>query len=134
MPSNRREEINMAKNNPKKELKKHLRELAKQVKENNKGVKRITKDLKNNTKAMKAAKGDNKVEKDGVKASCDLYYPPDYLDRQSLATVFAEQAKDIGIEVKLVGADWDTIYANMYSSAALMQQTSPDPYKSIYQQ
>ena len=78
--------------------------------------------------------GDGIVEKDGVKASFDLYYPPDYLDRQSLSTVFAEQAKEIGIEVKLVGADWDTIYKNMYSSAALMQQTSPDPYKSIYQQ
>ena len=78
--------------------------------------------------------GDGIVEKDGVKASFDLYYPPDYLDRQSLSTVFAEQAKDIGIEVNLKGADWDTIYANMYSSAALMQQTSPDPYKSIYQQ
>jgi peptide/nickel transport system substrate-binding protein len=78
--------------------------------------------------------GDGIVEKDGLKASFDLYYPPDYLDRQSLSTVFAEQAKDIGIEVKLVGADWDTIYTNMYSSAALMQQTSPDPYKSIYQQ
>ncbi|WP_296789968.1 ABC transporter substrate-binding protein [uncultured Methanobrevibacter sp.] len=78
--------------------------------------------------------GDGIVEKDGVKASFDLYYPPDYLDRQSLSTVFAEQAKEIGIEVKLVGADWDKIYQNMYSSAALMQQTSPDPYKSIYQQ
>ena len=78
--------------------------------------------------------GDGIVEKNGTKASFDLYYPPDYLDRQSLATVFAEQAKEIGIEVNLVGADWDTIYANMYSSAALVQQTSPDPYKSIYQQ
>ena len=78
--------------------------------------------------------GDGIVEKDGVKASFDLYYPPDYLDRQSLSTVFAEQAKGIGIEVNLKGADWDTIYANMYSSGALMQQTSPDPYKSIYQQ
>jgi len=78
--------------------------------------------------------GDGIVEKNGTKASFSLYYPPDYLDRQSLSTVFAEQAKQIGIEVKLVGADWDTIYANMYSSAALMQQTSPDPYKSIYQQ
>ncbi|MBO7159304.1 MAG: ABC transporter substrate-binding protein, partial [Methanobrevibacter sp.] len=78
--------------------------------------------------------GDGIVEKDGVKASFDLYYPPDYLDRQSLATVFAEQAKDLGIEVNLQGADWDTIYLNMYSSAAVMQQTSPDPYKSIYQQ
>ena len=78
--------------------------------------------------------GDGIVEKNGVKASFDLYYPPDYLDRQSLSTVFAEQAKEIGIEVNLKGADWDTIYQNMYSSAALMQQTSPDPYKSIYQQ
>ncbi len=78
--------------------------------------------------------GDGIVEKNGTKASFDLYYPPDYLDRQSLSTVFSEQAKDIGIEVNLKGADWDTIYANMYSSAALMQQTSPDPYKSIYQQ
>lgn len=78
--------------------------------------------------------GDGIVEKNGVKASFDLYYPPDYLDRQSLSTVFAEQAKEIGIEVNLKGADWDTIYANMYSSPALMQQTSPDPYKSIYQQ
>ena len=78
--------------------------------------------------------GDGIVEKDGVKASFDLYYPPDYLDRQSLSTVFSEQAKEIGIEVNLKGADWDTIYANMYSSPALMQQTSPDPYKSIYQQ
>ena len=78
--------------------------------------------------------GDGIVEKDGVKASFDLYYPPDYLDRQSLSTEFAEQAKEIGIEVNLKGADWDTIYENMYSSAALMQQTSPDPYKSIYQQ
>ena len=82
----------------------------------------------------KDTNGDGIVEKNGTKASFDLYYPPDYLDRQSLSTVFAEQAKAIGIEVNLKGADWDTIYQNMYSSAALMQQTSPDPYKSIYQQ
>ncbi|WP_432645658.1 ABC transporter substrate-binding protein [Methanobrevibacter sp.] len=78
--------------------------------------------------------GDGIVEKNGLKASFDLYYPPDYLDRQSMATVFAEQAKELGIEVNLVGADWDTIYQNLYHSAGLMQQTSPDPYKSIYQQ
>ena len=78
--------------------------------------------------------GDGIVEKNGLKASFDLYYPSNYLDRQSLSTVFAEQAKQIGIEINLKGADWDTIYKNMYSSAALMQQTSPDPYKSIYQQ
>ena len=77
---------------------------------------------------------DGIVEKNGTKASFDLYYPPDYLDRQAISVVFAEQAKEIGIEVNLKCANWDTIYANMYSSATLMQQTSPDPYKSIYQQ
>ena len=87
-----------------------------------------------NEGGWKDTNGDGIVEKNGVKASFDLYYPPDYLDRQSLATVFAEQAKQIGIEVNLKGADWDTIYANMYASPAVMQQTSPDPYKSIYQQ
>ena len=77
---------------------------------------------------------DGIIEKNGTKASFDLYYPPDYLDRQAISVVFAEQAKEIGIEVNLKCANWDTIYANMYSSATLMQQTSPDPYKSIYQQ
>ena len=69
-----------------------------------------------------------------MNASFKLYYPSEYLDRQSLSVAFSEQAKEIGINVELVGTDWDTIYANMYNSAALMQQTSPDPYKSIYQQ
>ena len=78
--------------------------------------------------------GDGIVEKDGMNASFKLYYPSEYLDRQSLSVAFSEQAKEIGINVELVGTDWDTIYANMYNSAALMQQTSPDPYKSIYQQ
>ena len=54
--------------------------------------------------------GDGIVEKDGVKASFDLYYPPDYLDRQSVSIVFADEAKDIGIGVKLQGAGWETIY------------------------
>lgn len=78
--------------------------------------------------------GDGIREKNGTKASFQLYYPSDYLDRQSLSVAFSEHVKDLGIEVKLVGTDWDTIYANMYNSAALMQQTSPDPYKSVYQQ
>lgn len=62
MPSNRREEINMAKNNPKKEQKKLVRELVKSIKGHAKEVKRLEKALKVSTKATKAAKGDNKVE------------------------------------------------------------------------
>ena len=78
--------------------------------------------------------GDGIREKNGTDASFQLYYPSEYLDRQSLSVAVSEQARELGIEIELVGTDWDTIYANMYNSGALMQQTSPDPYKSVYQQ
>ncbi|MCD7781302.1 MAG: ABC transporter substrate-binding protein [Methanosphaera sp.] len=78
--------------------------------------------------------GDGIREKDGVRASFKLYYPSDDSARQALATVISEQAKTMGIEIELVGTDWDTIYDNMFSSAVVMQQTSADPYRSVYQQ
>ncbi len=78
--------------------------------------------------------GDGIREKDGLKASFKLYYSSSDLSRQSLATAISEQAKDLGIEINLVGADWDTIYENMYSSAVLMQQSSDDPNRCLYQQ
>lgn len=73
-------------------------------------------------------------EKNGQKATFKLYYSSSDLSRQSLATVIKEQAKPLGIEIELVGTDWDTIYENMYSQAVLMQQSSDDPYRTIYQQ
>jgi peptide/nickel transport system substrate-binding protein len=78
--------------------------------------------------------GDGIREKNGQNATFKLYYSSEDQSRQALATVIAEQAKPLGINIQLVGTDWDTIYKNMFSSAALMQQTSNDPYKSIYQQ
>lgn len=78
--------------------------------------------------------GDGIREKDGKNASFKLYYNSEDQARQSLATVVSEQAKDIGINIELVGTDWDTIYQNMYSNAVLMQQSSDDPYRNIYQQ
>lgn len=78
--------------------------------------------------------GDGIREKNGVNASFKLYYSSSDQSRQSLATVVAEQAKTLGINIELVGTDWDTIYENMYSSAVLMQQSSDDPYRNIYQQ
>lgn len=73
-------------------------------------------------------------EKNGTKASFSLYYNAKDQSRQSLSTVVSEQAKELGIEIKLNGTDWDTIYQNMYSSAVLMQQSSDNPYRNVYQQ
>ncbi|WP_455645414.1 ABC transporter substrate-binding protein [Methanosphaera sp.] len=78
--------------------------------------------------------GDGIREKDGQNASFKLYYSSSDQARQSLATVISEQAKELGINIELVGTDWDTIYQNMYSQAVLMQQSSDDPYRAVYQQ
>ncbi|MDO5851339.1 MAG: ABC transporter substrate-binding protein [Methanobacteriaceae archaeon] len=78
--------------------------------------------------------GDGIREKNGQNASFKLYYSSEDQARQSLATVVSEQAKELGINIELQGTDWDTIYKNMFSSAATMQQTSSDPYKSVYLQ
>lgn len=78
--------------------------------------------------------GDGIREKNGLKASFKLYYSAKNMDRQSLATVVKEQAKNLGIEVELEGTDWDTIYKNMYNSPVVFQQSSEDPYKTVYQQ
>ena len=51
--------------------------------------------------------GDGIVEKDGVKASINLYYPSDASERQAIAVTVAEQAKEFGIEVNATGSNWD---------------------------
>ena len=78
--------------------------------------------------------GDGILEKNGQNASFKLYYYSNDQTRQSLATVVAEQAQKIGINIELVGADWDTIYANQYNSACLYRQGAPNPYYSVYSQ
>ncbi|WP_409199978.1 ABC transporter substrate-binding protein [Methanobrevibacter sp. DSM 116169] len=78
--------------------------------------------------------GDGIVDKNGTKASFKIYYTADDQVRQALATVISEEAKEIGIEAELVGTDWDDIYKNQYSSAVLFQQSSIDPYHSVYLQ
>lgn len=78
--------------------------------------------------------GDGIREKNGLKASFKLYYAAEDQQRQALATVVGENAKNLGIEIELVGTDWDSIYANQYNSAVLFQQSSPNPYRSVYLQ
>ena len=82
----------------------------------------------------KDSDGDGIREKNGTKASFELYYPSENIDRQSVSLLFSEQAKELGIEVELVGTDWDTIYTKMYSQAVFWQQSSQNPYTMIYQQ
>lgn len=78
--------------------------------------------------------GDGIREKNGTNASFTLIYSSDDQARQSLATVVSEQAKELGIDIKLEGTDWDTIYTKMYSNPVVMQQSSDNPYRNIYQQ
>lgn len=78
--------------------------------------------------------GDGIREKDGQKASFKLYYVSDDQVRQSLATVLSEEAKGLGIDIQLEGADWDVIGENMYSQAVLMQASSDNPYSNTYKQ
>lgn len=78
--------------------------------------------------------GDGIREKDGQNASFKVYYVSDDQVRQSLATVLSEEAKELGIDIKLEGADWDVIGENMYSQAVLLQASSQDPYTNTYLQ
>ena len=63
--------------------------------------------------------GDGIVEKDGVKAAVNLYYAASDSTRQALATEFANQMKNIGIEINTIGSDWDTIYQHQYEDLVL---------------
>ena len=51
--------------------------------------------------------GDGIVEKNGQKASINLYYSSDAPERQAIAVTIAEQAKQFGIDVKAEGSNWD---------------------------
>lgn len=48
-------------------------------------------------------------EKNGVKASFEVMYGADALERQAIAISFSEQAKALNIDVKPVGLDWSEI-------------------------
>ena len=78
--------------------------------------------------------GDGIREKNGTRASFQLYYPSENMDRQSVSVAISEQARELGIEIELVGTDWDTLYDNMYSQGAFWQQSSANPYTAVYLQ
>ena len=57
--------------------------------------------------------------KDGVRAAFDMYYASDDSVRQALAAEFADQLKELGIEVSIKGASWDDIYPHEFATPIL---------------
>lgn len=66
------------------------------------------------------ALGDDGIyAKDGIRASIPLSYGANDSVRQALAAEFANQMKEIGIEVAIKGLSWDEIYPLEYSEPVL---------------
>lgn len=72
--------------------------------------------------------GDGIREKIGTKAEFKLYYSSDDPTRQALSVAVSEQARELGIKIDLIGASWDEIYANQYSSAVLYAFSNIDTF------
>ncbi len=77
--------------------------------------------------------GDGIREKNGTKAEFKLYYSSTDQTRQALSVAVSAQARELGIKIDLVGANWDEIYANQYSSAILYAYSSIDTF-NLYMQ
>lgn len=54
-------------------------------------------------------------EKDGTRAALDLYYSAGDTVRQGIAQEFANQMKELGIEVTPKGASWDDLYPHQFT-------------------
>lgn len=75
--------------------------------------------------------------KDGVRAAFDMHYASDDSVRQALAAEFADQMKELGIEVSIKGASWDDIYPHEFSTPILWGWGSNAPtelYELTYSQ
>ncbi|AKB32549.1 Dipeptide-binding ABC transporter, periplasmic substrate-binding component [Methanosarcina siciliae HI350] len=77
--------------------------------------------------------GDGIREKNGTEAEFDLYYSSSDQTRQALSVAVSEQAREMGIKINLIGANWDEIYANQYSSAVLYVYSSIDTFNLYHQ-
>lgn len=84
------------------------------------------------------ASGEDGVRsKDGIRAAFDMYYASDDSVRQALAAEFADQMKELGIEVSIKGASWDDIYPHEFSTPILWGWGSNAPtelYELTYSQ
>lgn len=71
--------------------------------------------------------GDGIVEKNGLKAEFTLLYPANAQERQALAVSVGEEAKKLGINIKVEGKSWDEIYSLCYSNPNVWGYGSLDP-------
>ena len=74
--------------------------------------------------------GDGIREKNGVKASFTAVYPSGDSMRQAVGMSASEQAKKLGIEIKIKGESWDDITGDMFSNAVIMGWGDSNPYVS----
>lgn len=68
-------------------------------------------------------------EKDGLKAAFKLYHPTADIIRTNVALVVAEQAKQLGIEIELVGSNWDEMKTIMHSNPILFAGGRHHPHQ-----
>ena len=74
------------------------------------------------------ALGDDGIRaKDGVRCAFDLYYAANDSTRQALAYDFADQCKELGVEVSPRGGSWDELYQHQYSDPILWGWGSNSP-------
>ena len=74
------------------------------------------------------AEGEGGVrEKDGVRASFEVWYSSDDSVRQAMANELANQLAEIGIEAQPRGGSWDEIYPHQYAQPVLWGWGSNSP-------
>ncbi|WP_239284715.1 ABC transporter substrate-binding protein [Collinsella sp. An2] len=66
-------------------------------------------------------------QKDGVRASFEVWYASDDSVRQAMANELSNQLADIGIEAQPRGGSWDEIYPNQYRQPVLWGWGSNSP-------
>jgi peptide/nickel transport system substrate-binding protein len=71
--------------------------------------------------------GDGIVEKNGLKAEFTLLYPANAQERQALAISLSEEAKKLGINIKIEGKSWNEIDTLAHSTPVLFGFGSLDP-------
>lgn len=71
--------------------------------------------------------GDGIVEKNGLKAEFTLLYPATAQERQALAVSVAEEARKLGINIKVKGKSWDEIDTLAHSTPVVFGYGSLDP-------
>ncbi|AAM05319.1 ABC transporter substrate-binding protein [Methanosarcina acetivorans] len=71
--------------------------------------------------------GDGILEKNGEKAEFTLLYPSSAMERQALAVSVSEEARKLGINIKVEGKSWNEIDTLVHSTPVVFGYGSLDP-------